>query len=68
MPLDSKRISDSMAEKTKGAFPEREGATEADEGEGASRPGAMLRAALAAKDDDAIEEAIRQCVEGGYSK
>ena len=33
----------------------------------ALRPGKQLRAALAAKDDDAIEEAIRACVEG-YDK
>lgn len=50
------------AEKEKGGAAE-----ETAEGEsGGDRPGAMLRRALKAGDDDAIEEAIRQCVEKGY--
>lgn len=63
MALDSKRIADRMKEKAGGGA-----AAESGEAEPAKsgRPGAMLRRALKAENDDAIEEAIRQCVEGGY--
>ena len=63
--MDYEKLKERVKAKVAGEKPAASAEPDGDEG-GEMRPGAMLRKALAAKDDDAIEEAIRQCVEKGY--